>query len=659
MPTIKVDDFEISYKEAIAFDCETTGLSVYSGARTFATVLYSDTGECRVLWEDPENYDNLMRGGRGSERNERILRAVLGSPDVLKVGWNIGFDWRMIQATYNVTPVWPWADAQTAMSLLDERAFPFRLKQCSAAYLRRNNKPMFEDNGEEQVKLWLANNRTRFIAEYGREPNYADVPRAIMDKYIQADGQQTIYMWYLLKGGLERDDMMDVFNTEMHLVPVLVDLTDNGLYVDVEYLERHIKLAQGKIAWQNQKIREEVRYVPNAKSPKQMAQFMYQDLGLVCVDFTSSGAPSTSKHALKRHGQHPMIRRVRRIRKLEAFIKISKQILESIQPDGLSHPSFNQTGARTGRMSASAPPCQQFLREGSVEGFSVRTAFVNKPGFDSFHVDYKQVEMVDFADYSQDPIMMDMFRRGVDAHLGTANRLKHVMGDSREPTKHDRQAAKTLNFAIIYGAGDKTTMETINQDDELPELITMGATKALRRAYLEGFVGVNRLRERVAHEIATHGRVVDRFGRVHRLGSSEWYKAINWLIQGGCGVLMKRALVRGYHCLNWWNNFYKEHVAEQYITVHDEVGIRISKKLTPVQQQAILNTYCGAFLADRDLFDVPLKCDVEKFEPDWGHLVDWVVEPVWQHPSVEAGAPFVSNAAGVTQWWRSTPTLLG
>ncbi len=654
MPTIEVGDFRLEYNKAIAFDCETTGLYVHKGARVFATVLYSDTGDCKVLREEGAYLESVRAEGFGSPTNKRILHAILENPDVLKVGWNIGFDWRMITATYGIELQWPWADAQVAISLLDEKAFPFRLKQCSAAYLRKDGKPLIEPGSDSEVKTWIARNRQYCHTTYGCEPNYSHVPWEIMGRYIEDDGKMTMYMWYLLKGGLERDNMMPTFNTEMYLVPVLIDMHNNGLPVNEEYLESSVEKALSAIDYQYSKIKAEVGYTPNQRSPKQMREFMYEKLGLECLDFTKTGNKSCGKNALKRHAPNSLvIRRLRRIRKLEAFTKISKQILSAICPDGKIHPSYRQTGARTGRMSAAEPPIQQMPREGSIKNYSVRDCFISN-NYYTYHADYKQVEMVDFADYSQDKTLISMFLNEVDAHTGTAERIKHVMGNSSEVTKEDRFRAKTLNFAIIYGAGDKTTMETINQDDNLQEMITMGQTRALRRAYLEGFPGVNRLKELTAHQIAEFGCVVDRFGRTHRLGSSEWYKAINWLIQGGCGTLMKRALVRGYHCLNWWNRKHNQKIAEQYVTVHDEAGIRISKKLPESDAIEILSAYCASFLGDKNLFCVPLKCDVEQFNPTWGKLIDIDVEPTWDHPSAKAGNKYIADATGVKKWWMST-----
>jgi DNA polymerase I-like protein with 3'-5' exonuclease and polymerase domains len=398
---------------------------------------------------------------------------------------------------------------------------------------------------------------------------------------------------------------------------------------------------------------------------------MYGRLGLQCADFTDKGAPSSGKIALKRHARsNPTVARIKRIRQLEGVSKMCITLLESRKHDGLLHPVQNQTGARTGRMSMSDPNLQNVTREGTVKGFSLRSGFVPGSQWRQFHSDYKQIEMVDFADYSQDPVMGEAIRNGYDVHKATARRILRVLnhGD-RDPTDEERQQAKTCNFAIIYGSGDATFADTLNLDDSIDRLFTVGEARQLRLAYLEGFPGVNILKEKVARQISLYGKITDRFGRIHRLKSSEWYKGINWLVQGGCGTLLKRAVIRMHHCAQWWNEWARAvamssphwtegvpgNIVELVLTVHDEIAFRVRRTLPDPIVYDIVTTMAAAMTADRDLYDLPLRCDVEEQSPDWGHMVKYKTPEVlpWDHPAVQAGKSNVWDASGVEKWWKS------
>ncbi len=644
----------LPYKKAIAVDTETDGFNTHDGHRPFLAILYSDDAPPHLVWEDdPEA--------------EAKIRSVLEDPECIKVGWNLPFDWRMIQARWNIVPVWPWFDAQVAMSMLDEKAFPFRLKQCAAAYLKENT------STASVIADWLAHNKSKFKLEHGREPNYKDIPRNMMAEYCADDGKYTLKFYYLLQGGLERSGMLGAFDTEMRLIPALVDMHDEGIPVDVDHLEAERIKAYGMINYQYRKIEEEVGYRPNISSPKQVSELMYGRLGIKCADFTDSGAPSSGKIALKRHARaNPTVARIKRIRQLEGVAKMCVTLQESRRLDGLLHPTQNQCGARTGRMSMNDPNLQNLTREGTVKGFSIRSAFVPPVGWRQFHTDYKQVEMVDFADYSQDPVMCNAIRQGVDVHTVTAKRILQMQGHEREPTPEERQQAKTCNFAIIYGSGDATFADTLNLDDSIDRLFTVGEARHLRLMYLQGFPGVDMLKEKVAYQIGRFGKLTDRFGRIHRLSSSEWYKGINWLVQGGCGTLLKRAIIRMHACADWWNHWYAIHaemknswtkpnlgpIVKLVLTVHDEIAFKIRAELEDHMIRTIVETMVSAMTGDRTLYDIPLRADVEELKPDWGHAEKFEIskELPWQHPASIAGDSKVWDAGGVGKWWRPLQT---
>ena len=63
---------------------------------------------------------------------------------------------------------------------------------------------------------------------------------------------------------------------------------------------------------------------------------------------------------------------------------------------------------------------------------------------------YSQIELRIAAQISGDAAMQAAFRAGEDLHTKTAGAVL-----DREPTPHDRQLAKALNFGLLYGMGAK------------------------------------------------------------------------------------------------------------------------------------------------------------------------------------------------------------
>lgn len=117
-----------------------------------------------------------------------------------------------------------------------------------------------------------------------------------------------------------------------------------------------------------------------------------------------------------------------------------------IGPDGRGHPHYNQL-VSTGRTSSSDWNNQQLPP-------AIRRCFVPDPGHKFVVADFSNMELRIAAGLSGDPAMIDAFRNGWDVHRMTAAAAwpdrfaswEEVPKDSKE-----RAAAKTVNFATIYG----------------------------------------------------------------------------------------------------------------------------------------------------------------------------------------------------------------
>lgn len=87
--------------------------------------------------------------------------------------------------------------------------------------------------------------------------------------------------------------------------------------------------------------------------------------------------------------------------------------------------------------NCSDPNLQQVPREKSVRGM-----FDAPKGRLFFEADYSQLELRIAAEYSHDPVMLDIYKNKGDIHTTTAK----LMTGGREPTKEERSKAKAVNF---------------------------------------------------------------------------------------------------------------------------------------------------------------------------------------------------------------------
>ena len=112
------------------------------------------------------------------------------------------------------------------------------------------------------------------------------------------------------------------------------------------------------------------------------------------------------------------------------------------------HPSWRILGARTGRFSCSKPNFQNPPREGGLR------EMVKAPeGYSLLDADFSQIELRIAATLSNDITMLRAYEEGKDLHAITAAAVSGVPLD--QVTKEQRQAAKAVNFGLLYGGGAK------------------------------------------------------------------------------------------------------------------------------------------------------------------------------------------------------------
>jgi len=292
-------------------------------------------------------------------------------------------------------------------------------------------------------------------------------------------------------------------------------------------------------------------------SPKQLADLLYRRLRLPVQTDPKTRNVSTGDLALesleKAHPLIPLLREYRGHQKV--YGSYIEGTLERLV-EGRVYPEFRVNGTKTGRISHVNPNMGQLPREGGIRGI-----YIPDPGCVFITADYSQLEVVLAAHFSRDEQLLRVVNEGASLHDITAAALQI-----------ERHTAKTINFAIQYGAGVSKIRDILGCDQAAAE-------RALAK-YWDTYAGLKRLVDD-CHRCVEEGRpITNPFGRSRHFPAAfkdKWEKerakrqSFNALIQGTGGDLTSRAFYLADDRLRGLG------IGKSLFTVHDEVIIQAKK----------------------------------------------------------------------------------
>lgn len=137
-----------------------------------------------------------------------------------------------------------------------------------------------------------------------------------------------------------------------------------------------------------------------------------------------------------------------RLNSINVYLNSFVQGIETwVREDGLLHANFNQTVARTGRLSSSGPNLQNFPKSNK---FPVRKCMISRfEGQTLIEADFSGLEFRVAGELSRDPQIIDDILSGKDVHKQTAAIINQC--DEADVSKSMRQEAKAYTFAPLYG----------------------------------------------------------------------------------------------------------------------------------------------------------------------------------------------------------------
>lgn len=379
----------------------------------------------------------------------------------------------------------------------------------------------------------------------GCSPPWRDdqVRYAGIDVYVLADIMDSIQL------EIDQKYLRKIAKIENRLVPVVADMEYEGVLVDakmwmeiVEHAKVQMQDLYGKVCEYFKDSAAQTSMFPevsgskfcmNLESP-QVVKAAFAKLGINIED---------SKRRTLKLVYHPVAQLLLDYRaQQKQFSTYGEKWIAKINPiTGRVHSHFNPLGAESGRFSSNDPNVQnvpdnkynmypfedpQWANEKKLTfdpllpEYSYRHCFKARPGYKLIIADYSQIELRIAAEISNDEAMLQIIEAGGDLHSRTAATMFNVSLEECGKGSEYRSAGKTLNFAILYGLGDRALAEALGFDVTTSEKVakaSVAKARKIKEKYFDAFPGIH------AYVMAAQEDPFTRGYSETILGRRRWY----------------------------------------------------------------------------------------------------------------------------------------
>lgn len=504
-----------------------------------------------------------------------VLRQLLTRRDCTYIYHNFKFDAKMLLRdgidVHEDLAVW---DTMVMSHMINENG-THSLKGLAEKYFGKQ-----ERDQEAEIK--------KLVKKLG---GYHKVSPADMGEYACKDTELTLRLFLELLNEFNEQEFMPLWNHTLRFQHCLKTLEWEGIELDVEFAQSQAQQAQARLA----ELKQELGFDPLKLDDLARTLFAKPPIGLGLYydpDETSNttsedfplGRPTMDEAVLSKLN-HPLADKVLEVRGLvKAISTWWEGYQEKMGPDQRIHPTYatssgkEKYGTVTGRLSSSNPNIQQMPRDPATP---VKNMLQPPTGASMFEFDYAQVELRLASAYAKDPVYLEAFYAGVDAHQSTADMMKV-----------DRQTAKHAAFCILYGGGAGTLKNTIEKLEyaETGQIIDypLSDAKDILETYYKVHPVLRQYALRVTQTIQQNGFIKLWNGRRRHFNETETYfsswkghhvtengyplahKGFNSLIQGGAAGIMEQTMLNCYDRyksgdVNW----------RMVLQVHDSIWFEI------------------------------------------------------------------------------------
>lgn len=368
------------------------------------------------------------------------------------------------------------------------------------------------------------------------------------DALVDHTGRKALAVWTLrstIEEQLKENEQYNLYHElELPLALILSEMESTGVAVDKEALSKIGTELSARIEGLQSLIYELAGEKFNINSPKQLGLILFEKIGLTPLKKTKTGYSTAADVLEKLESEHEIISHILLYRQLAKLNSTYIEgLLKEIHDDGKVHTRFQQALTTTGRLSSINPNLQN-IPVRLEEGRKIRAAFVpSEENWSLFAADYSQIELRVLAHMSEDEKLVQAFKNDEDIHRSTAADVFGVTQD--EVTAEMRDAAKAVNFGIIYGISDYGLSQNLN--------ITRKKAKEFIDRYLTSFPGVKQYMKDIVETAKEEGFVTTLMNRrryLPEIKSSNFNvrsfaerTAMNTPIQGSAADIIKQAMI--------------------------------------------------------------------------------------------------------------------
>ena len=583
--TEKVNDEDKIIKEKI------TGISIFNSSENEAYYIdIKNVGKIQELKEIFEN-DKILKIGIDLGRVYILLRQE-------------GIDFKGINY-----------DASIAAYILNPTNNKLKLTDLAEQYLEIDVNEILGDSKSskvEQINLFDAMQGAG-LSGSNEEKSEEEKIKEEQEKTQKAEEKKcTLYAYIIYKlqeitmKKIEEINAVDLFNNiDMPTVTVLANMQWNGMYADLEELNKFGKQLKEQLEIKTKMIYEMAGEEFNINSTKQLGEILFEKMKLPVVKKTKSGYSTDVDVLEKLKSEDPIISEILDYRQL---MKLNSTYVEGLKPyinpkTKRIHSFFHQTITATGRISSTEPNLQNIPTRFEL-GKQVRKIFKPEPGKVYIDADYSQIELRVLAHMSEDTHMVQAFKDGEDIHRQAASKVFKT--PMEEVTKEQRSNAKAVNFGIVYGISDFGLGEQLG--------ISRKIAKQYIEEYLQEYAGIKNFMDDMKEKAKKTGYVETLFNRrryIPELKSNNYMvrqfgerAAMNTPIQGTAADIMKIAMI----------NVYKKLIEENLeakivLQVHDEMMIE-----APLAEAEKVKEIVKTEMESAIKLNVPLIAEVSEAE---------------------------------------------
>jgi len=563
----------LNTEKQFAFDTETTSLDY----RIAEIVGFSVAFDAKDAYYVPLAHD--YEGAPQQLDRATILaqiKPILENADVKKIGHHLKYDAHVLENHGIHLQGW-YFDTMLASYVLNSVATRHGM--------------------DDVARLYLSHLTTTYEQVAGKgvkQKTFNQIEIETAAHYAAEDAHVTYRLYEVLNEKLKQHpELINILlNIEMPVARVLTGMEENGIKLDLNFLDQLGNEFSTTIQNLENEIVEIAGESFNVSSPKQVGEVLFEKMGLKGGKKTATGQYSTSENILEKI-DHPITELILEYRGLSK--------LKSTYTDGLLkqanndsqrvHTSYHQALTATGRLSSTDPNLQNIPVREEI-GRQIRKAFVAPEGRILLAADYSQIELRLMAHFSQDDALVHAFNHGQDVHRRTAAEVLGI--PLEEVTSDQRRQAKAVNFGLLYGMSEFGLTRQLGFSRE--------ESRSYIAQYFRRYPGIYDYMERTRQIAREQGFVETVLGRrlytPDIMATNKMVKqaaeraAINAPLQGSAADIIKLAMIEVEKILpvqqaKMLLQVHDELVFEVDENIADELALQLAKTMQSVLQLSV------------------------------------------------------------------------